>query len=346
MNDDDFMQLALNQAHLGADANEIPVGAVLVHRGVVVAQAHNLCIQLHDPTAHAEILVLRAAAQHLKNYRLEDCELFVTLEPCAMCAGAILHARLKRVVFGALDAKTGAAGSVLNVFDNALLNHQTQITAGIKSQECGQALQAFFKYKRQLHKIQSIPLREDALRTPEDRFCNLPNYPWPSFYIQSLTSLAGLRLHYLDIAPDIPTERVILCLHGANEWSYVFRHPIARLQQQRGVRIIAPDCIGFGKSDKPKRESAHSLEFHTSYLLELLEFLNLHNVQLLTRDLGRTLANQLILRAPGRFDLIAPIEYLVDPENSMTQQERLALLDAPFPNNGFKSAVRSLAQKV
>ena len=116
MNDEHFMQLALAQAELAAAQGEVPVGAVVVHQGQVVAQAHNAPIGLNDPTAHAEVLALRAAAQRLGNYRLEDCTLYVTLEPCAMCAGAMLNARLPRVVWGATEPKTGAAGSVLDVF--------------------------------------------------------------------------------------------------------------------------------------------------------------------------------------------------------------------------------------
>ena len=131
MNDDYFMRLAVQQAQLGLQADEVPVGAVLVHPGVVLAAGHNANRSLNDPTAHAEMVVLRAAAQKLNNYRLDDCALFVTLEPCAMCAGAMLHARLKRVVFGAADPKTGAAGSVLNLFAQPQLNHQTQLTSQV-----------------------------------------------------------------------------------------------------------------------------------------------------------------------------------------------------------------------
>ncbi|MDP3169814.1 MAG: tRNA adenosine(34) deaminase TadA, partial [Polaromonas sp.] len=112
MGDDDFMRLALAQAGDAAAAGEVPVGAVLVHQGRVIATGRNAPIASQDPTAHAEMLALRAGSQALGNYRLEDCELFVTLEPCAMCSGAMLHARLKRVVFGAAEPKTGAAGSV------------------------------------------------------------------------------------------------------------------------------------------------------------------------------------------------------------------------------------------
>lgn len=142
------MQLALAQAALAAKVGEVPVGAVVLRHGVVVAAGHNAPISNHDPSAHAEMQALRAAAQILGNYRLPECELFVTLEPCAMCAGAMLHARLKRVVFGASDPKTGAAGSVINLFEQSQLNHQTQVQGGVLTQQCAAVLQTFFKERR------------------------------------------------------------------------------------------------------------------------------------------------------------------------------------------------------
>ena len=142
------MRLALDQAHNAALVGEVPVGAVLVRQGVVLATGYNHPIGSHDPTAHAEIRAIRAAAEISGNYRLPQCELFVTLEPCAMCAGAILHARLKRVVFGASDLKTGACGSVLNVFDNQQLNHQTEAVGGVLAEESAALLREFFKSRR------------------------------------------------------------------------------------------------------------------------------------------------------------------------------------------------------
>lgn len=148
MTDEQAMRLALAQAGLAGDAGEVPVGAVVLRNGVVIASGHNAPIAGHDPSAHAEMQALRAAARVLGNYRLPECELFVTLEPCAMCAGAMLHARLKRVVFGAADPKTGAAGSVIDLFAQTQLNHQTQVQGGILAQECATVLQAFFKLRR------------------------------------------------------------------------------------------------------------------------------------------------------------------------------------------------------
>ena len=148
MSDIIFMHLALGEAQAAAAAGEVPVGAVVVRRGEVIATGRNAPIDGHDPTAHAEVNALRAAASVLGNYRLDDCELYVTLEPCAMCSGAMLNARLKRVVFGALNAKTGAAGSVVNLFAEARLNHQTTLQGGVLADESAALLQAFFRQRR------------------------------------------------------------------------------------------------------------------------------------------------------------------------------------------------------
>lgn len=142
------MRIAIDQARNAWLAGEVPVGAVIVRAGQVIATGYNRPITGHDPTAHAEIVALRHAATLLGNYRLPECELFVTLEPCAMCAMAMLHARLKRVVFGAADAKTGAAGSVVDLFGQAQLNHHTRVVGGLLDDECGALLSDFFAERR------------------------------------------------------------------------------------------------------------------------------------------------------------------------------------------------------
>jgi tRNA(adenine34) deaminase len=146
--DNQFMQEAIASAKKAELQDEVPVGAVVVYEGKIVATGHNQPIERHDPTAHAEIAALRAAAQVLGNYRLPGCSLYVTLEPCAMCAGAMLHARLARVVYGATDPKTGACGSVINLFAEEQLNHHTSITGGVMAEECGQLLRDFFIKRR------------------------------------------------------------------------------------------------------------------------------------------------------------------------------------------------------
>ena len=146
--DRQFMEQALEQAQLAAIVGEVPVGAVIVRNGVVLSKAFNKPITNHDPSAHAEMLALRQAALSEENYRLPGTTLYVTLEPCTMCAGAMLHARVDRIVYGAADPKTGAAGSVLDVFSSKQINHQTVIEGGMMSEECGQLLRDFFKERR------------------------------------------------------------------------------------------------------------------------------------------------------------------------------------------------------
>ena len=146
--DQQFMRMAIEQAQLAAQSGEVPVGAVLVRGGQVISRAFNKPIANHDPSAHAEMLVLREAALAEENYRIPGTTLYVTLEPCAMCSGAMLHARVGRVVYGAPDPKTGAAGSVLDLFSSKQINHQTSVEGGIMGEECGQLLRDFFKGRR------------------------------------------------------------------------------------------------------------------------------------------------------------------------------------------------------
>jgi tRNA(adenine34) deaminase len=326
-----FLQLAFNEAQAAALAGEVPVGAVVVKSGQVIATGRNAPIGSHDPTAHAEIVALRAAAAVLGNYRLDGCELYVTLEPCAMCAGAMLHARIQRVVFAVPDPKTGAAGSVTNLFSHAALNHQTEavdathLGAAYTSivGASGQLLQNFFTAKRQekrLLQLHSHSLRHDALRTPDSAFANLPGYPWSPQYLSDLPSLAGLRMHYLDIAAQAAnppasslanppavagsTARcpppTYLCLHGNPAWSYLYRKMIP-IFTASGARVVAPDMIGFGKSDKPKKDGFHSFTWHRQCLLELVERLDLKNIVLVVQDWGGLLGLTLPMAAPQRY---------------------------------------------
>jgi tRNA(adenine34) deaminase len=146
--DEILMRAALAEARAAAEAGEVPIGAVAVIDGTIVGRGQNRVLRDVDPTAHAEIVAMRAAAQATQNYRLVDCELYVTLEPCAMCAGAMMHARLSRLVYGAADPKAGAAGSVLEVLNHSRLNHQINVTAGVLAEQCAELLREFFRERR------------------------------------------------------------------------------------------------------------------------------------------------------------------------------------------------------
>ena len=148
LGDEFFMREAISLARAAECLGEVPVGAVVVRAGEIVGRGFNSPIGESDPTAHAEIAALRDAARNLGNYRLPDCELFVTLEPCAMCAGAILHARIARVIYGARDPKTGVHGSVVDLFGVERLNHHTTITGGVLANDCSAVLSAFFAARR------------------------------------------------------------------------------------------------------------------------------------------------------------------------------------------------------
>jgi tRNA(adenine34) deaminase len=369
-----FMQAALAQAREAAAAGEVPVGAVVVHRGRIVATGRNAPLAQHDPTAHAEIVALRAAAEALRNYRLDGCELFVTLEPCAMCSGAMLHARLRRVVFGAPDPKTGAAGSAMNLFSSARLNHQTQVQGGLMAEECGALLSAFFRQRRDQQRQASQPVREDALRTPESRFDRLPGYPWAGHHISDLPSLDGLRLHHIDEGPrDAP--RTWVCLHGNPAWSYLYRKMLP-VFLAAGDRVLAPDLIGFGKSDKPKRADWHGFLRHRQVLLEWVERLDLRDVVLVVQDWGGLLGLTLPMEAPERYrgllvmntllatgdkplspgflawrDMCArnptyDIGRLLARGNPQMSAEECAAYNAPFPDAGHRAALRAFPERV
>jgi len=142
------MQAALAEARLAGEAGEVPIGAVVVHEGEIIARGQNRVLRDVDPTAHAEIVALRAAAAALGNYRLAGCTLYVTLEPCAMCAGAMIHARIDRLVYAAADPKAGACGSVLSVLNHPQLNHQIEVEQGILAEEAGELLRVFFRERR------------------------------------------------------------------------------------------------------------------------------------------------------------------------------------------------------
>lgn len=310
LSDDEAMGLALQQAREAAEQGEVPVGAVVLHQGRVVGTGRNSPISTQDPTAHAEIVALRAAAAALGNYRLDECTLFVTLEPCAMCSGAMLHARLARVVFGAPEPRTGAAGSVLDLFAAPELNHHTRVERGLQAEACGALLREFFQQRRSAQARVHQPLREDALRTPAQRFAHLAGTP--SNQTCSLPSLQGLCMRYADEgaarAADAPT---LLCIHGRHGWSPQY-HAMLPVWRQAGLRVVAVDLVGFGQSDKPKRESAHSAAWHQSVLRELVAFLDLRNIVLVLQGTGGLLALDLPRQDPARYRGLVALDHRLD----------------------------------
>jgi tRNA(adenine34) deaminase len=148
-----FMQEALKQARRAKEAGEVPVGCVVVHNSRIIGRAHNQTVQLHDPTAHAEMIAITQAAESLQNERLTDAVIYVTAEPCPMCAGAIVLARIRRVVFGAEEPKWGAAGSLYNILKDPRLNHTCEVTGGVLKEECSELMQGFFAQKREEPRI-------------------------------------------------------------------------------------------------------------------------------------------------------------------------------------------------
>lgn len=319
-----FMQLALRQAQAGAAVGEVPVGAVVVKAGRVIAAAHNAPLTSHDPTAHAEIRALRAAAQELGNYRLDDCTLYVTLEPCAMCSGAALHARLKRVVFGATEPKTGAAGSVINLFTNEQLNHQTQVTGGVLATECAHVLQAFFEQRRAQQQLTKVPLREDALRTPDSAWAGL-DVPLPlSHFTANLPALDGLRLHWFDNRTD-PQVAPHVYLHGPQGWSVQYAP-----QLKSTAPVIALDLPGFGLSDKPKKVTAHRLAWHAQVLREFIFSLQPMPLAL----------HAPYVMAPLLADLPLPVAWLPTEDADALDA---TLRTAPYPDQGHMAGPRALS---
>ena len=287
-----------------------------------------------------------------------------------MCSGAMLHARVDRVVFGAADPRTGAVGSVLNLFTHSQLNHQTQVTGGVLADACGQLLKDFFKPRR----VNPDPVREDALRTPDAAFANLPDYPWAPHYVSDLPSAKGLRLHYLDEGPP-DADVTWLCLHGNPAWSYLYRKMLPVFLQS-GARVVAPDLIGFGKSDKPKKDSFHTFDTHRQILLDLIDRLDLHKVVLVVQDWGGILGLTLPMAAPARYQgllvmntTLATGELPLSPGflawrdwcqsqpqfdvgklfargNRDLSPEEAQAYNAPFPDKGFRAALRAFPPMV
>lgn len=337
--DEFWMNMALHEAELAAEDGEIPVGAVVVKDGRLIAKGRNAPIALGDPTAHAEVVALRAAAHILGNYRLDGCTLYVTLEPCAMCAGAIFNGRIARVIFGAKEPKTGAAGSVINLFLLPAINHQTDICGGILADRCSELLLDFFAKRRQQARAKEsrrLILRDDALRTPDSAFmgdCAIPMCA--STYLNDLPSLSGLRIHYVDQGPlDAPVT--LLCLHSPSRWSYVFNTLLSDVPPS--VRVVTPDLIGFGRSDKPKKESFHEIERHQQVLMEFVERLQVKRFILVLDGWDGGVGLLLCAKIASYVDGILIFGNGIEAAHSVDMR---AINDFPFPDKGYRAAPRA-----
>ena len=342
--DEHYMRLALAAARRSADQGEVPVGAVLVGPrqsgdmpAALLACTHNQPIGRHDPTAHAEVLALREAARQLSNYRLDGCDVYVTLEPCAMCAQAMLHARVRRVIYGAREPRTGAAGSVLDLFAFGALNHHTEVVGGVLADECSALMQQFFAGRRLAAKRAATPLRQDALRTPDTRFdAARAAYPVPSSASRNdagLAVLQGLRLHYLDSGPG-STGTTWLVIHGPDGWWPQLATWYA-CRAHAGDRVLLPDLIGFGQSDKPKKTDWHTVDSHAEVLLELLAARGIADFSLAHAPGQQALVERLLQRCKARVQVIQ--------ELSGSDLDPLApsLADAPYPDAGYLAARRA-----
>ena len=327
-----MQQVRLAQARAAALAGEVPVGAVVVQRGQVIATGHNSPIHSHDPSAHAEMIALRVAAQRLGNYRLDDCTLYVTLEPCVMCSGAALNARLQRVVYGASEPKTGAAGSVLNVFSQPQLNHHTQINGGVLAGECAALMHTFFEQRRVQAAARKEPLREDALRLNETHIDEIHSLGLPahwSRFTQTLPALQGLRLHWLDNRTEIsPHAEMHVFLHGPEDWSAAYLEAL-----KLDTPSVAVDLPGFGLSDKPKKESAHSVAWHAQVLAE---FMAMHDAT--TMHLVAPPSMHPVLMHLQQLDL----PFVTRHSHATLLHMPEALRRAPYPDKGHAAGPRAL----
>lgn len=345
-----YMALALTQARRAAAAGEVPVGAVVVRPAApggvdeVLASAHNQPIGLCDPTAHAEMLALRQAAAALGNYRLDGCELYVTLEPCAMCAQALLHARLARVVYGAREPKTGAAGSVVDVLGNPQLNHQTQVVGGVQAADCAALMRTFFAAQRDEARQAAIPLRDDALRTPDDRFApvwqTVSGWQEAQRWHREGPALDGLRMHWLDLVPsgEEPKPTVLVALHGPDGWWPQWSE-WARAQQMAGYRVLLPDLIGFGQSDKPKKPRWHTQARHAEVLAEWLLSVGAPAWRVVVPPAQQPLAEALAQWLADRFN-VAEVTIDILPI-AAPQSLPAGWAELPYPDAGHRAATRA-----
>ncbi len=318
-----FMGLALEQARAALAQQEVPVGAVVVCGEAVVGKGHNRVITDRDPSAHAEIVALREAARTLDNYRLDACELFVTLEPCTMCWGAVQHSRIRRLVYGASDSHSptlslqhvpamGARGGELG---HAQVCTHCLVEGGCCEHECGDLLRGFFQERRRTQSQDKEALREDALRPEPHTRSQLPGDEWPAlgcFVSPPLQALQGLRLHlwqsWTGNAPRKPS--LLVCLHGHGAWAWQFQ-ALMRAPGTQACDVLLVDRPGHGWSDKTKKGWEHDPAVQMGALAELLERYPHEHIELVAHDGAAPLAwglAQLLARV-RRVSLLNPCAY-------------------------------------
>lgn len=345
---EECMQLALQQACIAETTGEIPVGAVVLLDGEVVGVGHNQTISSNDPTAHAEVVALRAAANKLGNYRLDKCTVYVTLEPCAMCMGAMLHSRVAQVYFGAYDPKTGACGSVLNLPGEPRINHHCKVTGGILDSVCSRHLSDYFVRLRAKKHQRHVPMREDALRLP---LGTLTNYMAgvESHTIDDIKAANGLRVQvwHSPLPPSTP-KNLVLCLHGSTSWSCIFRNFLVSDLPDTTV-VWALDCLGHGGSDKTKKGYEFNLENQLNVLDEFLTLLPESTVHVVGQDTGSELAVHLASSNPNRIaslTLLNPVgmdskQSAIKGQSIRSRQQYIAALHHQCLNNS--AAVEALS---
>ena len=294
------MALAIEQAVFAEQSGEVPVGAVIVKDGIVIGSGHNRTLVDRDPTAHAEVVAIRAASRAIGNHRLVGCTLYVTLEPCAMCMGAVLQSRVERVYFGASDPKTGACGSVLDLSKYRQINPHCSVYGGLSQDVCSHQLASFFRKRRLVKLAAHEPLREDALRLREGHLDTWMGGCTPLTW-NALNSSKGLRVRgWSNPGSEEKARTLLFCLHGVSSWSYIYRD-LLLAKFPRDIAAWAIDLPGHGGSDKTKHGAELDSSFQLSVLEEILASCPFDRVHVFAHDSGCRFAIDL---AERRKDLV------------------------------------------
>jgi tRNA(Arg) A34 adenosine deaminase TadA len=338
-----MMRLALDEAKQASVCGEVPVGAVILCNGIVVAKSSNSVIQNCDPTSHAELLAIRRACHSLQRSRLNDCTLYVTLEPCTMCSGAIFGAQMARVIYAAAEPKTGASGSVINVYSNRHVNHHTQIHGGLLQEESVELLQEFFvnirKKQQENRSTSQQKLRPDMIRSDsKNGMIFLPD-GMQSHYKNDWPSAPGVRLHWLSggfVGAVIPP---FLLLHPIPLWSAWFTPYIESIFDQ--ALIYALDRLGCGFSDKPKKFSIEWVSLEQQLLMDWIESLPISLFRLVASKKDQSTVTYVLEKYSHQCLEVLWLEDVISKKNTHYEW-----LQAPFPNEGHAAFALQLANKL